>query len=80
MIITEFKKGDLITRVKPVYQQSTSFMHSGSNNYAAVGQQCEFIGVLNGLIYYRNNDAICELYEHEYCDNWEYWKDPETEL
>jgi hypothetical protein len=51
MKITEFVKGDIITRVKPIRYVAANDYFSYDNSY--IGYKLEFLGIVNGLIYFK---------------------------
>lgn len=69
MKISEFKKGDIITRVKPTLSLS----------YVGVGVKLEYVGNLNGCVYFKLDgyNALMYMIEDLVNDNhWEYYVDP----
>jgi hypothetical protein len=90
--ITNFKKGDIIIRTKPVPVSYMNFDETGYRktvndfNYSHTRTPVEFIAVENNLIYVR---AICAspygdgektIYIHpfaDFCDNWALFVVPE---
>ena len=50
MNIYQFKKGDIITRIKPLVETD------GYKNYKYIGSKLEFLGILNATIYLKYVD------------------------
>jgi hypothetical protein len=84
MKIFEFKKGDLITRIKPIKD-----LEEGSDDYTFVGKKLTFLGIANASIYLsREMDFISKLLtgidKHSvqipigiFEDDWEYFVEPD---
>lgn len=72
MKLEQFKKGDVVTRVKMTKDYS----------YVGIGQKMEFLGILNGCVYFRMEKTIIfyVVYEMYNDDCWEFYIDPMTLL
>lgn len=95
MNIREFKKGDNIVRTKPAKPLSNSedieFMgmkmgsRGGGGDRSYMGNEMEFVGIGNGMIYCKNKDKfhlsmfgdkLTSLAEDIWQEGWEFWIDP----
>ena len=53
MNITEFKKGDILTRIEPTEKEnfmSLGWTSTTSKDFSSIGDKLEFKGIKNGLI------------------------------
>ncbi len=81
MKIEQFKKGDLITRTKPVkdsYALRGLKADKTTDNYTLVGVCVEFVGIANGLIYYNINGRLDSVFYNVFAEGWEMHIDPDT--
>jgi len=88
MNLTEFKKGDIITKVLPREYSVNEGMFGSvkQQDVSYIGGKYEFIGCANGLAYV--NDFSCDKESPnygektkfklwQYSEGWEKWIDPE---
>ena len=83
MNIAKFKKGEIITRVAPIKEFSSGGFsmfptQSEADNYERVGRPVEFVGIANGLIYYKENNKMQSLPFGTSKEGWEKYINPET--
>jgi hypothetical protein len=72
MKITEFKKGDLITRIQPTYS---------TDDWSYIGDKIELLNVENGIIYckvcyrekWKSPLEFIELELNQYFEGWEFY-------
>lgn len=80
--ISEFKKGDIITRVLPALPY-----RDGSGDRSYMGEEMIFIGIANGQIYLKSkcdyfyvSDRLIDLAVDLWSDGWDNYVDPYTLL
>lgn len=86
MKITEFKKGDRITRIEPIEMVVSDGIGIGfgfggtrtEKDYHLVGKEVIFIGVANGLVYYNLNGEFSSDLVGRYGEGWAKYVDPKT--
>ena len=83
MEITDFKKGDIITRTEPTIVRANSllFGHGIEDDYTPVGKKYELVGIANGIIYCAVIDGEKDRVEFnltKHKEGWERWIDPDT--
>ena len=93
--INEFKKGDIVTRVKPGKELSNvvNFLikepinSGGDRSY--IGEKIIFVGIANGCAYFqRTNPLELKIFGNKLIDlpldifseGWEFWVDPNSFL
>jgi len=88
MKITEFKKGDIITKVEPRKYNVTEGMFGSvtQQDVSYIGGKYKYIGSANGLAYIEDFSCNKESPNYgdrkdfklcQYSDGWEKWVDPE---
>ena len=94
MNITEFKRGDKVTRIKPTkitgtfYNPFTSQIEDRGGDCSYIGNLLTFIGIANGCAYFDMQDDCfvskitgitkLDLRLNEFSEGWDYWQDIEN--